>query len=277
MPDKVPAILKDAWRQLGRLFALSNDDPRKIVTVAVTLCLVCSLIVSGAAVGLRPLQERNESLALKREIVKVAGLYGPDVDIEQAFADLEVQLVELASGEYVDGVDAVAFDLRAAAADPKQSTALRNEQDPARIRSRADRMPVYLLHEQGQLRRLILPVYGYGLWSTMYGLLALAPDGRTVEEVSFYDQRETAGLGGEVANPRWLASWVGKQVVDEQGVPVFEVVKGNVDTNDPAAGYQIDGLAGATLTSNGVTHLVRFWLGELGYGPFLARIRAAQD
>ncbi|MCB1775526.1 MAG: Na(+)-translocating NADH-quinone reductase subunit C [Gammaproteobacteria bacterium] len=274
MPENAsPSKAGSPLDSLKAVFALPNNHPNKIIAVAVALCLVCSLIVSAAAVGLRPLQERNESLALKREILKVAGLYEPGLDIEQAFKRLDVRLVELDTGEYVSGVDATAFDMRKAAADPAQSLALGNDDDLARIRTRANTMPVYLLRDGEELKSLILPVYGYGLWSTMYALLALEPDGRTVADISFYDQRETAGLGGEVANPRWQAGWSGKQLVDAQGVPVFRVAKGSVDPATPAAGSQVDGLSGATLTSNGVTNLVRFWMGDLGYGPYLQRVR----
>lgn len=261
---------------LRALIDLPNDDPRKTLAVALALCLVCSLLVSVAAVGLRPLQERNESLALKREILKVAGLYRPGVDIEQAFARLDPRLVDLGSGEYVEGPNPADYDMRAAAGDPGRSLSLDDDEDIARIRSRAHVMPVYLLRDDSGLETVILPVYGYGLWSTMYGLLALAPDGRTVRDMSFYDQRETAGLGGEIANPRWLAQWSGKQVVDAQGRPAFRVAKGSVDPDSSAAIHQVDGLSGATLTSNGVTNLVRFWVGDLGYGRFLERIRAQE-
>lgn len=274
MPEKAPpSKFADLLEPLKSVFALPNDHPNKIVAVAVALCLVCSLIVSAAAVGLRPLQERNESLALKREILKVAGLYQPGADIEQAFKMLDVRLVDLATGEYVTGVDAASFDMRKAAADPAQSIVLGNDDDQARIRTRAKVMPVYLLRDGERLQGVILPVYGYGLWSTMYALLALEPDARTVADISFYDQRETAGLGGEVANPRWQASWSGKQLVDGRGVPVFRVAKGNVDPKAPNADSQVDGLSGATLTSHGVTNLVQFWMGDLGYGPYLQRVR----
>lgn len=263
-------------QRVRAIFALPNDDPRKTIAVAVALCLVCSLLVSGIAVSLRPLQERNESLALKREILMVAGLFQPGQDIETAFASLDARLVNLADGKYVTDNDVARFDARKAAADPKQALMLSDKQDLAHIHSRANLMPIYLRHEDGKLKSLILPVHGYGLWSTMYGLLALAPDGRTIQDISFFDQHETAGLGGEVANPKWQAGWVGKQVSDETGTPRFTVVKGSVNPNGPEATYQVDGLSGATLTSNGVTNLVRFWMGDLGYGPYLARIRNGQ-
>lgn len=260
-------------RRLQEVFALPNEDPLKVVAVAVALCLVCSLVVSAAAVGLRPLQERNESLALKREILKVAGLYDPEQEIEQAFANLDARLVDLKTGEYATDLDVGTYDMRKAAGDPELALALTADQDLARIRTRAKVMPVYLVRDADKLDGLILPVYGYGLWSTMYGLLALAPDGRTVRDISFYDQLETAGLGGEVANPKWQKTWVGKKVADDDGTPRFRVAKGSVDAGSPDAEYQVDGLSGATLTSNGVTNLVKFWMGDLGYGPYLARVR----
>ena len=113
-------------------------------------------------------------------------------------------------------------------------------------------------------------------WSTMHGLLALAKDGRTIKALSFYEHRETAGLGSEIANPTWNALWKGKLATDETGKPAINVVKGAVDNSNPAADYQVDGLAGATLTGDGVTYLMRFWLGELGFGPYLDRLRKGE-
>ena len=131
--------------------------------------------------------------------------------------------------------------------------------------------------DSGELSRIILPVHGYGLWSTMYALLALAPDGRTVKAITYYEQRETAGLGGEIANPSWQAKWVGKEVIDDNGEPVFRVAKGSVNEESPNAIHQVDGLSGATLTSNGVTNTIRFWLGEDGFGPYLEKLRRVES
>lgn len=255
------------------LFSLPNDDPRKIVVVAVALCLVCSVAVSSAAVLLRPLQERNKELALKSEILKVAGLYRAGVPVEEAFSQIETRIVDLATGEYAEGIDPETYSQRAAARDPALSVAVPPEQDIASIKRRADYAPVYLVRDNGRLKLVVLPVHGYGLWSTMYGLVALEGDARTIAGLTFYEQAETAGLGAEVSNPSWLAQWQGKLAVDEQGRPEIRVIKGSVAPNDPQARYEVDGLAGATLTSNGVTHLMHYWLGEQGFGPYLQRIR----
>jgi Na+-transporting NADH:ubiquinone oxidoreductase subunit C len=131
---------------------------------------------------------------------------------------------------------------------------------------------VYLLRSDGAVDAIILPVEGQGLWSTLYGYLALAPDTRTVRNIIFYQHGETPGLGGEVDNPRWKALWKGRLAFDEGWNPKIAVIKGRAGPpeEDP---HRIDGLSGATLTSNGVTNLVQFWLGEHGFGPYLEATR----
>lgn len=258
------------------IFSRPNDDPVKTVAVALVLCLACSVVVSATAVGLRPLQERNASLALKREILRVAGIEASPSELERAFADIEVRLVELETGDYVDHPDPMSYSYRDAGDNPQASLAL-GEQDIAGIRRRPDRMPVYLVRDSeatDQIETVILPVYGYGLWSTMHGLVALHPDGRRAKALTFYEQRETAGLGGEVANPRWQAKWQDKTLIGPDGEAVIRVAKGPVDPRAPDAHRTVDGLSGATLTTNGVTYLMQFWLGEQGFGPYLEKLRA---
>lgn len=136
---------------------------------------------------------------------------------------------------------------------------------------------MYLVEKEGQLDSIILPVHGYGLWSTLYGFLALEGDLNTVVGLGFYSHAETPGLGGEVDNPQWKALWPGKKIYEEGSwSPEIRLIKGNVDPTSSSAPYQIDGLSGATLTSNGVTHLVQFWMGENGYAPFLKNLKAGE-
>jgi len=118
-----------------------------------------------------------------------------------------------------------------------------------------------------------LPIHGYGLWSTLYGFIALEENGNDIFGLQFYDHAETPGLGAEVDNPRWKAMWKGKRLSDDDGTLQISVSK-----SVPAAGqdYHVDALAGATLTTNGVNNLVRFWMGEAGFGPFLQNLKAGE-
>jgi Na+-transporting NADH:ubiquinone oxidoreductase subunit C len=152
------------------------------------------------------------------------------------------------------------------------STGVAQDKDIAKIRQLEKYGLVYLVKDQEQIKNIILPIRGAGLYSTLYGFLALQADGSTIQGLSFYDQGETPGLGGEIVNPRWRAKWQGKKIYDETGMPKIDVIKGAVDSSQPQAIHQVDAIAGATLTSRGVGNLMRFWFGELGYKALLERI-----
>ncbi len=252
---------------------MPNDSRTKTVLVALLLCLVCSVVVSTAAVSLRPLQEANKALDKKRNILQIAGMMREDVSIDEAFELIEARVVDLKTGEYLDSVDPANYDQRKAAKDPAASRALSKDEDVASIRRRADQATVYLVRDQEELKTIILPIHGYGLWSTMYGFIALEGDAQTISGFGFYEHAETPGLGGEIDNPQWKAQWPGKLVYDDSGDVAIEVMKGAVGEATPQPQFKVDGLAGATLTSRGVTNLLRFWLGEQGFKPYLERIR----
>jgi Na+-transporting NADH:ubiquinone oxidoreductase subunit C len=180
-------------------------------------------------------------------------------------------VVDLDSGDYVTDIDGNSYDQRKAAKDPAMSIKLSAEDDLASIRRRANNASVYLAKdEQGQVKSVILPVHGYGLWSTMYAFVAIAPDANTVQSLVYYDHAETPGLGGEVENPAWAGQWQGKKLFNESWQPAIKLVKGGSDRSNP---YQVDGLSGATLTANGVQHTFDFWLGNKGFGSYLAKLR----
>lgn len=260
---------------LSAILALPNDSRKKTFVVAFVLCLICSIAVSTAAVVLKPVQDKNKQLDKQRNIVAIAGLAQEGRSVDEAFKQVEAKIVDLQTGEYVEqGIDPKTFDARAAAVDPKQNVVLSKDQDIASIKRRAKYATVYLVKdEQGKVQKVVLPISGYGLWSTLYGFLALQSDANTIVGLGFYEHAETPGLGGEVDNPDWKAQWVGKKVFDDQGNIAIRITKSPVAATDPRAVYDIDALSGATLTSNGVNNLVHFWLGPDGFGPYLQKLR----
>ncbi|MGR8998688.1 MAG: Na(+)-translocating NADH-quinone reductase subunit C [Gammaproteobacteria bacterium] len=263
-----------------KVLALGNDSLEKTIAVAVWLCLVCAVLVSFAAVALKPLQVNNKELDMKRNILDVAGLLDEGTDINTAFAEqIEAKIVDLETGNYVENIDANEYDQRKAAKDPAQSIAIPKEKDIAHIRVKAKYAKVFLVKAGGTIKSIILPVNGYGLWSTMYGFLSLDADGQTVQSINFYDQAETPGLGGEVVNPNWRALWKGKKVYAdiETGQPALSLIKGVVDNTKPGSQYQVDGLAGATLTSTGVTNLVKYWMSSEGFASYLKKVREVKS
>ena len=243
----------------------------KTMVVVLAVCLVCSIIVSGAAVGLRPMQIANKAIDKQNKILDVAGLTTNKTIPEIFASNIETKLVDLATGKFVSTPDAVKYDQRKAAKDPAMSVKLTADQNVAKIGRRANLATVYLVSDDsGVLQRIIIPVHGAGLWSTMYAFVAVKPDGNTVEAITYYEQGETPGLGGEVQNPRWTGLFVGKELFDANGNPAIKIVKGQAAADSK---HEIDGLSGATLTSVGVEHTFTFWLGEQGFGPFLSNVR----
>ncbi len=255
---------------IGRFLASPPDSVGKTLFTAVSVCLVASMVVSAAAVALRPTQAVNALKDKQVNILQVAGIFDPQKDVLESFAAFEPRVLELATGKFTDQFDAATFDDRAAADDPATSVAL--DDDPAGIVRQGKFVTVYLLRDDaGGVDKVIMPLHGYGLWSTLYGFIAVEENGNDIFGLQFYEHAETPGLGAEVDNPRWKAQWAGKALRDDAGVLKINVAK-SVSSAGPD--HHIDALAGATLTSNGVDNLVRFWMGEEGYAPFLENLKA---
>ena len=259
----------------------NKESTVRTLTVAVLVCLVCSVFVAGAAVALKPTQAENRQLDKQRSILSIAGLGEEGMsgkDVQALFSQrIQARVVDLDEGTFSDAQNAATYDPLKAVKDPQQSKALSGSEDIASIKRRENFSTVYMVEQDGQLQTLILPVRGYGLWSTLYGFIALKGDLNTVVGFGFYQHGETPGLGGEVDNPKWKGLWRGKTLFDENGDLAVEIIKGSVDPQSSKATHQVDGLAGATLTSKGVNNLLHFWLGENGFGPFLAHLKLLQQ
>ena len=241
-----------------------NDSFMKTIIVAVALCLVCSILVSSTAVSLKEQQKANASLDKKKNILVAANMYQAGADVAKAFENFERRFVDLETGAFVQVENAETFDQRQMAKDPANSVAVKN--DVAKINRRSKVASVYLVKEAGKIKTIILPIHGSGLFSTLYGFVALEADKQTVVGLKFYEHGETPGLGGEVDNLKWLASWPGKKLLDSDGKLALSLVKGGANKDT-----EVDALSGATMTTNGINNMLTYWLGEDGFGPFLSR------
>ena len=243
------------------------DGIVKTVIVATALCFVCSMVVSFAAVNLKSIQEVNKAIDKQKNILQVAGVYHEGIDVNKTFSSFQPLVVDLNSGKFTDKFDPSIFDDKKAAQDPLLSVSLEN--DPASIGRRTNYATVYLLKkDDGSLDKVILPIHGYGLWSTLYGFIALEDNLNDIFGLQFYQHAETPGLGAEVDNPKWKAQWKGKKLNNENGELMIQVAK-----TQKYKDHHIDALAGATLTSNGVDNLVKFWMGKDGFQKFLNNLK----
>ena len=259
---------------------MQNSSVKQSIKVILGVCLVCSFLVSTAAVLLNSIQKENQRLEKIKNILVAADLYSEGIDVGKVYRQfIEPSMIELSSGERVgeerfnDALNIDHYDIKAFAEDPDYGEKVLPAVDIAKIKRRPKYMVVYFVKTGGQVDKIVLSIYGKGLWSTLYGFLALDRDLQTIAGITFYQHGETPGLGGEVDNPDWKNSWKGKQAFDNNGNVVIEVVRGMVDPASADASHQTDGLSGATLTTRGVEKLVKYWLGKNGYGPFLEKLR----
>jgi Na+-transporting NADH:ubiquinone oxidoreductase subunit C len=192
-----------------------------------------------------------------------------EVLAESGADSLSTRLVDLSTGSFVTGIAPETYDATAAAADPDSAVPIPAELDIAGLRQRAPFAPVHVLERDGEVALVILPVSGTGYQSRIEALLALEADLRTVAALTITSQGETAGLGARIEAAEWQALWPGRVVSDDTGAIVISVVRGAASTP-----FEVDGISGATRTGNGITNMLRYWLGDHGFGPFLAQLRA---
>lgn len=250
---------------------------RYILLFSIAICGVCAVFVSTLAVSLKERQEVNEQLFKQRNVLEAAGLVtsGEAVTAEQIaghFANIEAVLVELQTGQEVEDANAATYDQQVAKKDSKLG------RDAPKNPSLVFRLPLKaqifkVKNSSGEVDKLILPIEGYGLWGTLYGFLAVSSDTTTVQGITYYQHKETPGLGGEVDNPAWKALWPGRRIFDGDWKPVIQVIKGQAGPpeEDP---HKVDGMSGATITGRGVENMLKFWLGENGFGPYLENVRS---
>lgn len=246
-----------------------------IIGFAALVCLACSVAVSFSAVLLKDKQEVNKVIDRQKKVLVVAGLAGEDEvetlsneEISKRFDDnITARVVNLETGEYNDDINPETFDQRKARQDPQRSeVAPPNKAKVIRLPYNA--LVYHVQNDRGEIEKIILPIEGYGLWSTLYGYIALEKDANTVAGITFYEHGETPGLGGEVDNPKWKSRWPGRKIFDAEGNVALHLVKGSAGPPEEHP-YQVDGLSGASLTTNGVNNLIHFWLGPEGFGPYL--------
>ncbi len=251
----------------ARFKAVPRGNPIKTMVITIAICLVGSVFVTMAAVSLRPIQNVNKLNEKRINILRVAGLYDETKSIDEMFKSIKPIVVDLRTGDYTTDVS-TSFDERAAVRNPLLSKKLSRHVDIASIKRQSFYQVVYLLKDgYGSYSQVIIPIHGYGLWSTLYGFMGVGMDGNTINGLRFYSHSETPGLGGEVDNPAWQKKWEGKKIYDNSNILAISVVKGQSSGNN-----QVDALSGASLTSAGVNNLVRFWVGERGFGPFLKMV-----
>jgi Na+-transporting NADH:ubiquinone oxidoreductase subunit C len=261
---------------------MTNDSPLKAFLVILLTAVVCSSFVSAAVVVLRPIQMNNKMIERSRNIIKLTGLVEEgqipgEEEMLEMYRDMDVRILDIDEADYNPDIDPLTFDARRAVNNPDLGVDIPIDQDLAKLGRRSRYAPVYrVLDEGGELERLILPVHGTGMWSTIYGYIALESDLNTIAAVTFFEQNETPGLGDQILRPEWQAKWKGRRLYDEAGNLRFAVNHGKVEPGSSIWLYEVDALTGATVTADAVTSIIHYWFGPNGYRDFLDKLSKQQ-
>lgn len=254
-----------AWR---RLLALPNESRAKTLAMAFLVSAACALMVSAATVILRPIQSANRAAEEQARLeALIAGIPGMANLLGRSGGTLGTVVIDLDRGAAAQ--DVTTETLAAALSETENWTGLDPAEDLAGLGQRPDYAQIFLLRDAaGEISLALLPVSGAGYNGPIDAILALQDDMNTVAGLTVTGQSETPGLGARIEEPAWLSQFPGTRLVDASGEIRFAVARGSAGNE-----YEVDGITGATRTSNAMTRIVRFWLGPQGYGPLIDAIR----
>ena len=207
-----------------------------------SLTIVCSLLLSLASEGLRSLKEKNVEIDKKKNILNAIGLNITSLsnsDIDKYFLNNIDTLIINLDGQVNNFL--TISDL----------VAVENNQT-GEVKYYNDNIEYLPMYEDNSRNVVVLPISGKGLWSTLFGYFAIdSKNYSTVRGITFYKHKETPGLGGEVSKKWFQSNFIGKEIYENNNLNSVKVAKaGYADKNSL---YEVDGISGATITSNGVT------------------------
>ncbi|WP_020587317.1 FMN-binding protein [Desulfobacter curvatus] len=209
-----------------------KNSKAHVILFALVLSVVCSLLITAAATGLRDRQQENMALDKKVNLLRAAGL----VDAGKKLGKDTINTL------YDQRIEEVVVDHRGK---------IMETENP-------DGMHLYFVHAQGagnshdlkDISGYIVPINTRGLWGKIHGYLAFENDGQTVSGFSVFSHSETPGLGGEIESAWFQKNFKGKKILNSQNKFVsIGIAKGKAGDlpKDEQKNY-VDGISGATLT-----------------------------
>ena len=225
----------------------SNSHTIKFILL---LTIVVSFLLSITSTQLASLQNENVEIDRKKNLLKSIGIDVSDFNSNQILSEYRTRIADVIihlNGEVATNIKFEDLDLI-----ENKITGGRNYFIEGK-----EYLPIYI---SSNPVAVIIPISGKGLWSTLYGYIALEADCNTVKGITFYKHGETPGLGGEVEKEWFQENFIGKKIYDlDKKLVSVTVIKGKA--SDVLAGtdlnHGVDGISGATITSNGVTKFLR--------------------
>ena len=223
--------------------AINTNSNSYTFLFSIGLVVVVGILLSIASVGLKPKQDANVRLEKMQNILKTI-----NVDVSREKAEdyfnqyIEDQISLDFNGNSISDVDAFEIDI---AKEIKKEVKKQN-------------LPIFIAEKDGQ-RFYIIPLYGKGLWGPIWGYISLKEDENTIYGATFGHEKETPGLGAEITQDYFQKRFINETIFLPSGrFAGITVKKGNNDLKGmDKEDHEVDALAGATITSNGVTNMIK--------------------
>ena len=174
---------------------IDKKSNQYVFTFAIIVCAVCGVLLSAVSEGLRKRQEINADLDIKKNILKAVVLQEPIPEKAKPQEVLEI---------YKSKIEEHVIDAKGNIIEGKNPSEIKKDEKGV--------YPLYIYKEGGEVRSYAFPIVGQGLWSTLYGYLALEADAITVRGITFYKHGETPGLGGEIEKKWFQDNFIGKTI-----------------------------------------------------------------
>jgi Na+-transporting NADH:ubiquinone oxidoreductase subunit C len=227
---------------------MNKDSSGFTFGFATVTVIIVAVLLSLAAIGLGPSQEKNVRTEKMQNILASIGINSTPKEAEKLFNQyIKEQLVLDSKGKPVTGnISAFNIDLK-------------KELDKARTGKADEQLfPFFVFNKEGKTL-YVIPVRGKGLWGPIWGYIAMEGDMSTIHGASFGHKGETPGLGAEIETNEFQQQFVGKKILDENGNFVsVKVKKGGAAPDDL---HGVDAISGGTITSNGVEEMLQRTLG----------------
>ena len=235
---------------------MDTDKSTNPFIFAFILTLLVSMLLSLTATLLNDKIEENIEVDKKKNIIKVIGLYKQDMLPEDIVNTYKKSIIEVV----IDSVGNERSDVKL------EKLIIEEDKSEGSFIYTYNNESFYPLYKSNDA--IIVPISGKGLWSTLYGYFAIDIDMETVKGITFYKHGETPGLGAEVEKPWFQKNFKGKKIFNEDDELVSIKVYKSSSGDDI---HGVDGISGATVTSDGVTNFLKSTLSN--YKPYFDRNR----
>ncbi|RLC53753.1 MAG: NADH:ubiquinone reductase (Na(+)-transporting) subunit C [Candidatus Cloacimonadota bacterium] len=229
--------------------------------------IICAGLLSSAAYYLKDKQQTNVEVDMKKNILKAVKLLESNKISQQEILSSYNQNIESYAVNYLGEIIELPEGISVEDIDPEKEE----------IKPESERMyPVYVKKSGMDVDAYCIPIIGKGLWSTMYGYLALESDLNTILGITFYKQGETPGLGSEVESKKFQDKFIGKKIWDENNNLIsINILKIEPSSDSPDLIHEVAGISGATKTSEGVMNLLLKDLNK--YENYFRRLRESSS